>query len=96
MRLQDKGNIFVIVDKDTDHLKAQQQIACSSFTKLDIDPTYTHIQKVKEWADKWKDRGEIIKSWHEFIVNNDSEPMKNSALYKHCIYLGLLRRYALL
>ena len=71
-----------IVGKDTDLLKAQQQIARSSFTKLDHDPTYTHIQKVKECADKWKDRGEITKSWHEFIVSNDAQPGKNSTLYK--------------
>ena len=48
MRLQDKGNKFDIVDKDTSCLKAQKQIACSSFTKLDHDLTYTHIQKVQE------------------------------------------------
>ena len=29
MRLQDIGNRFVIVDKNTDCLKAQQQIICS-------------------------------------------------------------------
>ena len=82
MRLQDKGNRFVIVDKDTDCLKAQQQIACSSFTKLDHDLTYTHIQKVQEWADKWKERGKIRKSWQEFIVNDDAQPGKNLTLYK--------------
>ena len=48
MRLQDNGNRFVIVEKDTDRLKAQQQITRSTFNKLDYDPTYTHIQKVKE------------------------------------------------
>ena len=30
MRLQDKGNRFVITDKETDKIKAQQQIAKSS------------------------------------------------------------------
>ena len=81
MRLQDNGNRFVIVEKDTDRLKAQQQIARSTFNKLDYDPTYTHIQKVKEWSDKRKNRGEIIKSWHEFIVNNDAQLEK----IQHCI-----------
>ena len=69
MRLQDKGNRFVIVDKNTDRLKAQQQIGRSSFIKLNQVPTDTHIKKVKEWADKWKSRGEITKAWHDYIIN---------------------------
>ena len=43
MRLQDKGNKFVLVDKETDKVKAQQQIAKSSFHKLKSDPTKEHI-----------------------------------------------------
>ena len=23
------------------------------------------LKKVKEWADKWKSRGEITKAWHD-------------------------------
>ena len=34
MRLQDKGNRFIIVDKDTDIAKAEEQIGRSSFVKL--------------------------------------------------------------
>ena len=34
MRLQDKGNQFIIVDKDTDKKKGLDQIEKSSFTKL--------------------------------------------------------------
>ena len=62
MGLQDKGNRFVIVDKNTDPLKAQQQIGRSSFIKLYQDPTDTHIKNVQEWADKWKNRGNITKA----------------------------------
>ena len=62
MRLQDKGNRFVIVDKNTDRLKTQQQIGLSSSIKLNHDPTDTHIKNVKEWADKWKNRGETTKA----------------------------------
>ena len=43
MRLQDKGNRFVIVDKESDKIKAQQQIAKSSFQELKYDPTKEHI-----------------------------------------------------
>ena len=82
MRLQDKGNRFVIVDKETDKRKAEEQIARSSFQKLDHDPTSEHIQKVKEWADKWHNEGEITSEWKEFIVNENAKPGKNSTLYK--------------
>ena len=47
MRLQDKGNRFAIVNRNTDRLKAQQQIGRSSFVKLNHDPINTHIKKVK-------------------------------------------------
>ena len=69
MTVQDKTNRFVIVDKNTDHLKAQQQIGRSYFIKLNHDPADTHIKKGKEWADKWKSRGEITKAWHDYIIN---------------------------
>ena len=39
MRLEDKGNRFIIVDKQTDHEKADEQIERSSFLKIDHDPT---------------------------------------------------------
>ena len=39
MRLEDKDNGFVIVDKETDKIKAQQQIGKSSFQELNYDPT---------------------------------------------------------
>ena len=59
VRVQDKDNSFVIVNKNTDCLKAQQQTGLSSFIKLNHVPTDTHIKNVKEWTDKWKNRGEI-------------------------------------
>ena len=43
MRLQDKGNRFIIVNKLTDHEKAP-------LLKIDYYPTTLHINKVKEWA----------------------------------------------
>ena len=63
MRLQDKGNRFIIVDKQTDHEKADEQIERSFFLKIDYDPTALHIDKVKEWATKWISRNEISKEW---------------------------------
>ena len=75
-RLQGKSNSFVIVDKNTDCLKVQQQ------TGLNHVPTDTHIKNVKEWTDEWKNRGEITKSWHDYMINNEAQPGKNSTFYK--------------
>jgi len=63
MRLQDKGNRFVIVNKITDKQKAKEQIDRSSFVELDHDPTRIHIEKVRNWAEKWREKGEISKEW---------------------------------
>ena len=62
MRLQDKGNKFVIVDKQTDKLKAEQQISKSNFIRLDYDPTEEHISNVSDWASKWHERQEISRN----------------------------------
>ena len=63
MRLQDDGNKFIIVDKQTDHEKANVNVERSSFLKLDYDPTSLYINKVKEWVTKWISRNEISKEW---------------------------------
>ena len=36
------------------------------------------LKKVKEWADKWKSRGEITKAWHDYTINDGAQPGKNS------------------
>ena len=82
MRLQDKGNRFIIVDKDTDKAKAKEQISRSSFIHLDEDPTESHIAKVREWANKWFSKGEISKQWKDYIINEKAKPGKNATLYK--------------
>ena len=82
MRLQDKGNRFIFVDKAIDIEKAEEQIARSSFEKIDHDPTSSHIKIVSSWADRWHQRGEICAGWKFFIINNSAQPGKNSTLYK--------------
>ena len=82
LRLQDKGNRFVIVDKEEDIRKATEQIERSSFIELDSDPTEKHISTVKAWALKWRNREKISKQWFNFIVNESARPAKNSTLYK--------------
>ena len=70
------------MDKNIDHPKAQQQIGLSSFIELNHDPIYTHIWKVKEWADKSKSRREITKEWYHYTISNEAQQGKNSTLYK--------------
>ena len=61
MCLQDKGNRLTIVNKKTDHEKANERIERSFFLKRDYHPTILHINKVKEWATKWISRNDISK-----------------------------------
>ena len=69
LQSQEKGNRFVIVDKGADKLKAEEKIKSiySSFVKLNYDPTFDHIAKVKVWADKWCAAIEISKEWKDYI-----------------------------
>ena len=46
MWLLGKGNRFVIVDKETNKLKAQQQIVMSWFQELNYDSIKEHIKKM--------------------------------------------------
>ena len=82
IRQQDKGNRFIIVDKETDIRKANEQIERSSFQVLDHDPTRDHIEQVRQWTEKWVGRNEVDKNWKEFIINEDAQPGKNTPLYK--------------
>ena len=43
-----------------------------------------NIKKVKERADKWKNRGEITRAWHDYIIKNKAQLGKNSTLHKTC------------
>lgn len=82
IRMQDKGTRFVVVDKKEDISKAENQIARSSFDKIDHDLTKKHISIVKKWANKWFHREKISKLWYNFIINDNAVPGKNSTLYK--------------
>ena len=76
MRLHDKDNRFIVVDKDTDIAKAEEQIGRSSFVKLHYDPTLEHIEKVVNWAEKWYKKGQISLQWKQFVVNMEAQPGK--------------------
>ena len=82
VRSQDKGNKFVVADKQTDIVEANHQIERSSFVKINYDPTKEFILNVKQWADNWVFKKEISVEWRDCIVNNHATPGKNNTLYK--------------
>ena len=47
----------MIVDRETDELKAEEQMKCSSFVTLSYDPNFDHLAKVKVWVKK------VVCSW---------------------------------
>ena len=82
LRIQDKGNRFILVDKETDKQKAMAQIERSNFEAIDHDPTNHHIEIVNHFVDKWKSIGELDNTWASYILNENARPGKNSTLYK--------------
>ena len=82
LRLQDKGNKIVVVDKPTDIQKSESQIANSSIVKVDNDPTELMVKRVGDWCEKWTENGHLSKEWASFILNEDAKPAKNNPLYK--------------
>ena len=73
---------IVVVDKQTDIVKADHQIERSSFVKLNYDPTKDFILNVKQWVNRWVYGKEISAEWRDYIVNNHATPGKNATLYK--------------
>ena len=63
LRIQDKGNGFIFVSKQTDREKANVQINRSNFRLIDHDPTPDHIKIVKEFVSKWSRFHQITSAW---------------------------------
>ena len=82
IRQQDKGNRFVVVDKETDIKKSNEQIQRSSFKQIPGDPTEQHVTLVKNWAEKWHNSNHISTAWKDYIINEEAVPGKNTPLYK--------------
>ena len=72
----------MIVYRETDELKAEEQMKCSSFVRLSYDPNFDHLAKVKVWAKKWCVAGEISKEWKYYIHTENARPDKNVTLCK--------------
>ena len=86
MRLQDKGNRFVVVDKKLTLQKQTNKsrgVALSNYNKIQL---MCIIAKVSDWAEKWLNMGELTKEWKKFVINTDVKPGKNSTLYKQSLF----------
>ena len=82
LRLQDKGKRFIYVDKETDIIKTEEQINDSNFINIRNDRTSSHIDKVRQWVNKWHKKKQISDDWKEYILNENATPAKNTPLYK--------------
>ena len=82
IRMQDKGNKFIIVDKQTDIRKAEEQILKSSMEPLNEDITQHTISRVERWCEKWRNAGHLSAEWENYIVNPDATAARNNPLCK--------------
>ena len=76
MQLQNKGNRFVVVNKEIDQNKAQEQINRTSFKMSAYEPISNHKEVVSEQANKSFRKGKISKEWRNNIINKDTHPGK--------------------
>ena len=61
LRIQDKGNRFIFVDKKTDKKKANKYLKKTNFKRIHFDPTSSHIQKVKQFFKEKRKKRRVIK-----------------------------------
>jgi hypothetical protein len=82
VRIQDKSNNFVFLDKDMDSCKVREQMERGSFKMLEQDISVETCSEILKWAEKWESRG-LSHRWIEFITNfNTPHPGINYPLIK--------------
>ena len=59
VRLQDKGSRFVILDRQDYIDKVESNLNDGSFDVLPSDPSIIFTETVKNWGEKWINKGEI-------------------------------------
>ena len=70
IRLQDKGNNFVFIDKRLER-KVKEQIDRGSFGALTEGPTLETCLEISNWVKKWKPLG-LSDKWIEYITSNNN------------------------
>ena len=82
VRLQDKGSRFVILDRNDYIDKVESNLSDGSFDILSSDPSLSFYHTVKDWGDKWVEKGEITQPLVDCILNVNARPGKNYGLIK--------------
>ena len=82
VRLQDKGSRFVILDRNDYIDKVEHSLNDGSFDILGSDPSLSYYHIVKDWGDKWVEKGEITQPLVDCILNVNARPGKNYGLIK--------------
>ena len=80
--MQDKGSRFVILDRYDYIDKVERNLNDGSFDILGSDPSLSYYHIVKDWEDKWVEKGEITQSLVDCIINVNARPGNNYGLIK--------------
>ena len=82
VRLQDKGSRFVTLERNDYIDKVERNLNDGSFDILGSDPLLSYYNIVKDWGDKWVEKGEITQPLVECILNVNARPGRNYGLIK--------------
>ena len=82
VRLQDKVSRFVILERNDYIDKVESNLSDGSFDILSSDPSLSFYHTVKDWGDKWVEKGEITQPLVDCILNGNARPGKNYGLIK--------------
>ena len=82
VRLQDKGSRFLILDRQDYIDKVESNLNDGSFDVLPSDPSIIFTETVKNWGEKWINKGEIAEPLLDCILNNKAKPGTNYGLIK--------------
>ena len=84
VRREDKGPRAVIVDKDNEDDRIQEELSNETYyTETDHDPKEEFINQIRQWADDALENEEINEKQHHFVTNIDSTNLsKIKPLYK--------------
>ena len=73
---------FFILDRNDYIDKVERNLNDGSFDILCSDPSLSYYHIVKNWGDKWVEKGEITQTLVDCILNVNARPGKNYVLIK--------------
>ena len=74
-RVQDKGSRFVVDWKETYIRKSMEHLGDNStFVSNEVDPSVLNNQVVREWAQKWEERGFLDDEVRSWVTNDNHKP----------------------